>query len=105
MRLQSHLQLPLLRSWIYCQQEFMAHPRDSFPVQQQTESKLKSLLMNFLYRMYLENKSDEEVIAAVRAKDLPRIDREDWWRLKHYFRQRELATPAQMENIKRKIGK
>lgn len=82
----------------------MNHPRDSFPVQQQMESKLKSLLLNFCYKLYLQNKSDDEVIEAVRKKDLPRIDRETWWRIKHFFRQREMAAPAQMALIRRKIG-
>lgn len=82
----------------------MTHPRDSFPVQQQMEAKLKSLLMNFLYRQYLLKRSDEQVIKAVAEKNLPRIDRFTWWQIKQQFRERELSTPAAMASIRRKIG-
>lgn len=82
----------------------MTHPRDSFPVQQQMEAKLKSLLMNFLYKQYLLKKSDEEVMKAIAEKDLQRMTRQEWWAIKDYFRQRELATPSAMASIKRKIG-
>lgn len=85
--------------------EFMAHPRDSASPQEQLENKLKATLLNFCYRLYLEGKSDEEVIEAVRKKDLPRLDRQSWWNLKLWFRQRELAAPKAMANIRRKIGK
>lgn len=82
----------------------MTHPRDSFPVQQQLESKLQSLLLNFCYKLYLQKKSDDEVIAAIAAKDLPRMSRQDWWNLKLWFRQREMSAPAQMALIRKKIG-
>lgn len=82
----------------------MTHPRDSFPVQQQMEAKLKSLLMNFLYKQYLLKKSDEDVIKAVAEKNLPRIDRQAWWQIKQQFREREMSTPAAMASIRRKIG-
>lgn len=68
------------------------------------EAKLKSLLMNFLYKQYLKGASDEEVIAAVAAKDLPRIDRFTWWRIKGQFREREMAQPKTMAQIRRKLG-
>lgn len=82
----------------------MPHPRDSFSAKEQLEAKLKSLLMNFLYRQYLLKRSDEEVIKAVAEKNLPRIDRQTWWQIKQQFRERELATPAAMASIRRKIG-
>jgi hypothetical protein len=82
----------------------MPHPRDSAPIQEQMEAKLKSLLLNFCYKLYLQKKSDSEVLAAIAAKDLPRMTRQDWWNLKHWFRQREMSAPAQMASIRRKIG-
>lgn len=82
----------------------MSHPREQYPVEQQMEAKLKSLLMNFLYKMYLQKKSDEEVIAAVARKDLPRIDRFTWWKIKGQFREREMAQPKTMARIRQKIG-
>lgn len=82
----------------------MSHPRDDYPVHDQLEAKLKSLLMNFLYKQYLLKKSDEEVIAAVAQKDLPRIDRFTWWKIKQWFREREAAQPSVMAQIRKKIG-
>lgn len=82
----------------------MTHPRDSFPNKQQLESKLQSLLLNFLYKLYLQKKSDEEVMKAIAEKDLERMSRQEWWTIKQYFRERELSTPAAMASIKRKIG-
>lgn len=82
----------------------MSHPRDAAPIQEQMENKLKSLLLNFCYKLYLEKKSDAEVIAAIVAKDLPRMTKQDWWNLKMWFRQREMAAPAQMALIRKKIG-
>lgn len=82
----------------------MSHPRDSALQQEQLENKLKSLLMNFLYKQYLLKKSDSEVMKAIAEKDLQRMTRQEWWAIKDYFRQRELATPSAMASIKRKIG-
>lgn len=82
----------------------MSHPRDSAPQREQLENKLKSLLMNFLYKQYLLKKSDDEVMRAIAEKDLQRMTRQEWWAIKDYFRQRELATPSAMASIKRKIG-
>lgn len=82
----------------------MSHPREVASQQEQIEAKLKSCLMNFLYRQYLLKKSDEEVIAAVAQKDLPRIDRFTWWKIKQWFREREAAQPSVMAQIRKKIG-
>lgn len=82
----------------------MTHPRDKAPVKEQMENKLKSLLLNFCYKLYLQKKSDDEVMLAIATKDLPRMNKQDWWNLKMYFRQREMSTPAQMALIRKKIG-
>lgn len=78
--------------------------RDATPHEVQMENKLKSLLLNFCYKLYLQKKSDAEVLAAIAAKDLPRMTRQDWWNLKQWFRMREMSVPAKMALIRKKIG-
>lgn len=80
------------------------NPREGVSQQQIMENKLKSLLMNLCYKLYLQGKSDSEVMAAIAAKNLPRMTRQDWWNLKFWFKQREMSSPKAMAQIRRKIG-
>jgi hypothetical protein len=75
------------------------------PPERTAEKKAKAAILNVLYAWFLEKRSDEWVMAEIARKNLPRMPREEWWRIKHFFREREMKAPSSMHRIREKIGK
>lgn len=75
------------------------------PIERDPKKIAKAQILNILYGWYLDKRSDQWVEAEIARKNLPRMQRHEWWALKHFFREREMKAPTAMQSIREKIGK
>lgn len=69
-----------------------------------TQTKLRSLILDFLYKAVCQGKSNKEIFALMESKAMPSMNEDQLNVMRTEFKEKELKHPEKMALFRKRLG-